>query len=296
MQERLAPPVKSSIRNLVVIAIAAACVLECFPAAAQLFGGLGFGGRGRRFRDFPDPPPLNEFPGDKFTFCTLVYENNGHDEELGYGWSSEYPDGGLNFMTRLSQLTNIDINREPDGTPRQVLLKPDDPALSNYPIVFMTDVGTARFSEAEAANLRNYLLNGGFLMADDFWGETAWEYWTYHFGQVLPPDEYPIRDIPKNHELFNIVFEIPEVPQVPCVEFWSENPRGVTSERGESTKTPSMRGIWDKNGRLMVVMTHNTDIQDGWQMEGMDEEYFREFSVKKSYPLGINIVVYAMTH
>lgn len=285
------------IRKLLFVAVAVACILEGFPAAAQLLDGFGFGGRrGRRFQDFPDPPKVSEFPGNKFTFCTLVYENNGHDEALGYGWMSEYPDGGLNFMTRLSQLTNIEINREPDGTPHQVILRPDDPAIFNYPIVFMTDVGTARFSEAEAENLRNYLLNGGFLMADDFWGETAWEYWLYNFGQVLPLDEYKIREVPLTHDIFNIVFQIPEMPQVPCVEFWSEAPQGVTSERGESTKTPTMHGIWDKNGRLMVIMTHNTDIQDGWQMEGMHEEYFREFSVKKSYPLGINIVVYAMTH
>jgi hypothetical protein len=289
--------VTSTLRTVIVLAVAAASLLECFPAAAQFFDGFGQRGRrGGRFQDFPDPPRVNEFPADKFTFCTLVYDNNGHDEDLGYGWMSEYPDGGLNFMTRLSQLTNIEINREQDGSPHQVILRADDPALFNYPIVFMTDVGTAQFSKKEAENLRNYLLNGGFLMADDFWGETAWEYWTYHFGQVLPPDEYPIRDVPLSHEIFNIVFEIPEMPQVPCVEWWSEHPNGPTSERGAATATPSMRGIWDKNGRLMVVMTHNTDIQDGWQMEGMNEDYFREFSVKKSYPLGINIVVYAMTH
>ena len=92
------------------------------------------------------------------------------------------------------------------------------------------------------------------------------------------------------------MFDIKEVPQVPSIQWWT-SPRGhTTSERGATTATPHLRGIWDKNGRLMVVMSHNTDIADGWEKESENEEYFREFSVKKSFPLGINIVVYALTH
>ncbi len=273
------------------IVLALAAVLATLPVAAQRFGG-----RNPRFEDFPDPPRLQEFPADRFTFCTIVYDNNGFDEWLGYGWSSEWPDGGINFMTRLSQLTNIEINRNPDGTPHQVALRADDPALFNYPIVFMTDVGTAGFSEKEAAAMRKYLLNGGFLFADDFWGPLAWENWMYEVDRIFPNGEYKIQDITPNHDIFHIVFEIHEVPQIPCIEFWSQSRGTTTSERGEETKTPSLKGLWDLNGRLMGIFSHNSDIQDGWQQEGLAEEYFREFSVKKAYPLGINIVVYAMTH
>ncbi len=272
------------------LTLALAAALLALPAAAQFFGG-----RNSRFEVFPDPPTVKEFAGDRFTFCTIQYDNNGFDEWLGYGWSSEWPDGGLNFMTRLSQLTNIGINRNPDGTPHQVALRATDPALFNYPIVFMTDVGTAGFSKEEAAAMRKYLLNGGFLFADDFWGELAWENWLYEIDKIFPGNEYAVRDIPLTHDIFHIVFEIKEIPQIPCIEFWYQN-RSTTSERGEATKTPHIRGIFDKNNRLMVFMSHNTDIQDGWQQEGLAEEYFREFSVKKSYPLGINVVVYAMTH
>ncbi len=277
--------------SAVRLILAFAAVLAAVPASAQFFDG-----RNRRFEDMPGPPRVEDFPGDRFTFCTIVYDNNGYDEPLGYGWSSEWPEGGTNFMTRLSQLTNITINRDPDGNPHQVALRATDPALFNYPIVFMTDVGTAGFSKEEAASLRKYLLNGGFLFADDFWGEQAWKNWVYEMDQVFPENEYKIRPVSLDHDVFHIVFEMKEFPQVPCIEHWSRSNGTTTSERGEETKTPSLSGIWDKDGRLMVLISHNSDIQDGWQQEGLAEGYFREFSAKKSYPLGINIVVYAMTH
>jgi hypothetical protein len=141
-------------------------------------------------------------------------------------------------------------------------------------------------------------LRGGFLLVDDFWGDYAWANWEYEIGRVFPPDEYPIVDIPLNHPIFHCVFDIKEVPQVPAInQFWEWQMTGNTYE-GQPTIDPSphCRGIFDKNGRLMIVMMHNTDLGDGWEREGENEGYFREFSVKKAYPMGINIVVYAMTH
>jgi hypothetical protein len=201
-------------------------------------------------------------------------------------------------MIRLAELTTIAINRDENGEPHQEILSLTDPALFNYPIIFMSDVGTCGFSAEEATALRKYLLAGGFLHADDFWGETAWKNWVYEISQVLSPDEYPILDIPLTHDLFHIVFDVKEVPQVPSIQYWMQG-NGTTSERGAETAEPHFRGIFDKpenGGRLMVLMTHNTDIADGWEKERENEEYFREFSVKKSYPIGINLVVYALTH
>jgi hypothetical protein len=133
------------------------------------------------------------------------------------------------------------------------------------------------------------------MHVDDFWGDLAWRRWEYEIGQVLPPEEYPIEEVPLSDPLFHIVFDIKEVPQVPSIRFWSQT-GGATSERGAGSEKPGLYGIRDRTGRLMVVMTHNTDIADGWEREQLDYGYFEEFSVKKSYPLGINIVVYAMTH
>lgn len=281
-------------RQRILIGVGLLCALAlALPesATAQRWGG-GWGPGSHA----PPPPKLKDFPGRKFTFCTVKYSGNGQYQQLGFGWPTDYPDSGYNFMLRLAELTTIEINRDENDEPRQEVITLDDPAVFNYPLLFMSDVGTVAFSEEEATNLRKYLLRGGFLHVDDFWGDRAWDSWEYEIGQVLPPDEYKIRDIPLDHDIFHIVFDVKEVPQVPSIQYWSSTRNGTTSERGSETAEPHLRGIWDKNGRLMVIMSHNTDIADGWEKERESQEYFEEFSVKKSYPIGINIVVYAMTH
>ena len=150
--------------------------------------------------------------------------------------------------------------------------------------------------------MRNYLLRGGFLLVDDFWGDDALDNLMYELDQVLPSDEYPLVDIPLDHEIFHIVFDVNEVPQVPGVgSFYDWQITGLTYEGHEGRYVTygteaHCKGIFDQNGRLMVVVMHNTDLGDGWEREGENYEYFRTFSAPKAYPIGINIVVYAMTH
>jgi hypothetical protein len=241
----------------------------------------------------PPRRPENDCPDpNTFTFCRLQY-TDVRREPLGHGWNTDYPESDQNFMIRLSQLTTIPINRQANGDPDHVVLQPSDDRIFNYPFVFLSDAGTVGFTNKEIENLRDYLLRGGFLYADDFWGEEAWEHWAFEIGQVLPSDQFPILDITPDDEIMNIVFRIPEVPQIPSIQHWTRS-GGEVSERGAASAVPHFRGI-KHNGRWVVVMTHNTDIADGWEREGENEEFFRAFSVK-SYPLGINIVVYAMTH
>ncbi len=263
-------------------------------AAVPAFGQ--FLGRGERTTPPPIAPRLSEFPHEKFTFCTIAYTNNGRYEDLGFGWNTDYPDSGHNFMIRLEELTTVEINKDVTGEPVQKVLLLTDPALFNFPYIFMSDVGRLIFSREEADQLQRYLLRGGFLHVDDFWGEDAWDSWVAQLNYVLPPDEYDIVDIPLTHELFHIVFDVNEYPQVPSIQHWQRSGGTTTSERGAETAQAHFRGVFDKNGRLMVLMTHNTDIADGWEKEREDQEYFERFSVKKSYPIGINIVVYALTH
>jgi hypothetical protein len=158
----------------------------------------------------------------------------------------------------------------------------------------MTEVGSAYFSEEEAAKLREYLQKGGFLWADDFWGSYAWEHWVSELGKVLPPSEYRIVDLPLDHPLFRGQFEIKRVPQIPSINFWAES-GGGTSERGSDSAVPHARGIADRQGRLMVLITHNTDVGDSWEREADDPNYFYAFSVD-GYAFGINVLLYAMTH
>jgi hypothetical protein len=253
---------------------------------------------GRETQPAPSAPKLKEFPKHKFTFCTLAYQNNGQYEPLGFGWNTDYPDSGKNFMLRLEELTTIEINKDKYGDPIQEVISLTDEALFDYPYMLMSDVGRTSLEPEEQDRLREYLLRGGFLHVDDFWGDKAWKNWEYEIGQVLDPAEYPIRDIPLTHELFHIVFDVEEIPQVPSIQFWRQSGRSGTSERGAESAEPHFRGIFDKDDekRLLVLMTHNTDIADGWEKEREDHDYFTRFSVKKSYPIGINIVVYALTH
>lgn len=282
--------------SFLVLALLAIAFGAGAPAAeAQRDRDRGWGGGGGRgWNNVPPRRPANDCPDpNAFTFCRLQYTDIRR-EPLGHGWNTDYPESDINFMIRLSQLTTIPISRQPSGDPDHVVLEITDKRIFNYPFVFMSDVGTIGLSEDEVENLRKYLLLGGFLYVDDFWGEEAWEHWCYQIGRVLPPKEFQIFDISPDDEIMNIVFKITEVPQIPSIQHWTRS-GGELSERGSETAEPHFRGIRDRNGRLIVVMTHNTDIADGWEREGENEEYFRAFSVK-SYPLAINIVVYAMTH
>jgi hypothetical protein len=257
------------------------------------------GGYGRRFdRQIYNLPPRDIFPSNTFTFCRVRYTSNG----ARWDWSTDYPDSDLNFPMRLSELTTIRVEKTADGEAKHVVVGLTEPDLLDYPFAYLLEALSMALTEPERAGLRQYLLRGGFLMVDDFWGDTAWENFAYEIGQVLPPEDYPIVDIPLTHEIFHSVFDIKEVPQVPAIEYYDAwRSYGITYEpdhdyrSAEATK-PHLRGIFDPTGRLMVVIMHNSDLGDGWERERLNETYFRDFSVKKAYPLGINIVVYAMTH
>jgi len=162
------------------------------------------------------------------------------------------------------------------------------------PFVMATEVGAAYFDDEESTKLREYLEKGGFLWADDFWGNYAWDFWQTRLDRILPPSQYHVVDLPPGHPLFHAQFEVPAVPQIPSINFWMGS-NGGTSERGRDSAVPHARAVFDAAGRIMVLMTHNTDIGDSWEREGDDPRYFYTFSVN-GYAFGINAVLYAMTH
>ena len=219
-------------------------------------------------------------PDDVFTFVRIRYESyRGR-----YRWNTDYPDADLNISYRLQQLTSI--KTDPNGK----ILRLTDPELFKYPFIYIIEPGGMTLSDTEAAALREYLLRGGFLMVDDFWGEAEWENFAFEFGRVFP--DRPIEDIPLDHEIFNIVYKIKKKPMIPSVHAYQN---GNWTERWDATEA-HYRGVKDDNGRLMTVICHNTDLGDGWEQEGVDPGYFKEYSERYAYPLGINIVTYAMTH
>ena len=249
----------------------------------------GWGGRSR----FPPRYPTAESFDGGFNFCRLIYTSDRR-EAGGSGWSTDYRDADLNFSTRLGELTKTTISRQPNGDPNHVTVRIADPLLFQCPILSATDVGTALFSEEEAATLRAYLEKGGFLWVDDFWGPYAWDNWVSNISKVLPPGEYPIRDIALDDPIRRILFEFKELPQIPSINFWNQS-GGETSERDDLSRETHLRGIADAQGRYMVIMTHNTDISDAWEREAADPQFFFSFS-PQGYAVGLDVFLYALTH
>lgn len=231
------------------------------------------------------------FPGNEFTFCRVRYTSEiGYENRFGADrWSIDYPESDRHFSWRLSELTTLDVAKDRHGQYKHAVVQLTDEALYNYPFLYLIEPGYLVFSEEEVERLRDYLLRGGFLMVDDFWGQREWINWETQIGRVFDPETYPIVDLELEHPIFHMVFDLDEKPQVPTPWDWQ---RGIQSEAGEV----SYRGIYDPAGRLMMVICHNTDLGDGWEREGEALGYFEEVSAKKAYPMGINIVVYAMTH
>jgi hypothetical protein len=268
-------------------------LILALPLEAQRFRGE------RRAPDprggAPDWQIDPQFKHDVFTFVRIQYDSGGRSSWRGGWdkWAVDYPDADLNFSFRLQQLTSMQVD------PAGKVLRLTDPTLFDYPFIYMVEPGDLRFSEDEVQALRRYLLSGGFLMVDDFWGEREYANFYLEIKRVLP-DREP-RELPLEHPIFNCVFKLDEKPQIPNVRLgtesrWPGHPNyGITWER-EDARTPQYQGISDDQGRIMVLICHNTDLGDGWEREGDNEIYFREFSEKWAYPLGINIVFYAMTH
>ena len=267
---------------------AAGGLFVCAVTAQAQYGG-GY------FREGSLPPRFAppEFPDRDFYACRLMYTRVRY-EDMGIGWATDYPYSERNLMTRLSELTKTPISHDPTGEPNHFVLLLTDPLLFHCPFIMMTEVGAAYFDQAEAAQLREYLLKGGFLWADDFWGPAAWDNWAGEIAKALPPGEFPIVDLPLDHPIFHTVLDVPRIPQIPSIGAWMQL-GGGTSERGSLSAVPHVRAIKDEHGRIMVLITFNTDFGDSFEEEATDHQYFLRFSAD-GYAFGINALVYAMTH
>jgi hypothetical protein len=251
----------------------------------------------RAYQDGPETPRWTNPPGfekDVFTFVRLIYSTGGTRMRRRWGgagdWRTDYPDADLNLSWRLQQLTSMKVAPIPKQLPIT------DPEIFRYPFLYIVEPGDIIFSDEEAAILRRYLLNGGFLMFDDFWGEEQWDVMAEAMERVLPRRQWV--DIPRTHQLFHCVFDIPNDLNLQCPNVGlgtSSQYHGITWELPDAQEV-HIRGLFDDKGRLCVIATHNTDNGDGWEREGDNHYYFKEFSEKKSYPLSINIIFYAMTH
>ena len=244
-----------------------------------------------------EAPPASDLT--VFTPTRIEYDSVGGAGEAYYGydgriwerWETDFPQAEQNFAKRVNQLTSVVASRQPA---RRRLTAPN---LGDSPFIFMSDVGYMTLSAPEMRALRDYLHNGGLLWVDDFWGDAEWASFERAMAGVLPGKRW--RVLPIEHPIFHTVFDIEEMPQIPARDFAGRadtaEPPWVHRFPAGSLSVPTMRAYTDDDGRLMAIATHNTDIADGWERESYGEWYFERFSTK-SYRVGINVIVYVLTH
>lgn len=256
---------------------------------AMLMAGASYAQRRGGFYGVRRPGP-DSFKGI-FTFCRLAARaaNDGD----GGSWSVDYPRADENLSIRLSELTKTPVNFDESGTPHYVVLTATEPELFQCPFVMLTNPGRVFITDDEAAALRTYLQKGGFLWSDDFWGSYGWSHWIRELRKILPATEYPLVDVPVSHPMFHTLFDAERIPQIPNIGFYRYSHQ--TSERGSDSVTPHAGALLDQKGRVLVLITHNTDFGDAYEREGEDPEFFYKFSVE-GYAIGIDVLIYAMTH
>ncbi|MBZ5603039.1 MAG: DUF4159 domain-containing protein [Acidobacteriia bacterium] len=271
-------------RGLALILVAAAGVLA-FQKPFRQYPGV-------EYDDFPLPPDWNE--KTEFAFARLMYPQvrgrfrgygsygNG-DWTRGFSmWTQDYPRADRHFAQAIRRLTRIQVR-----SVEQPVNLDDGDDVYNWPWLYAVQTGRWSLTDAQAAKLRDYLLRGGFFMCDDFWGEQDWATFMQSMSRVFPDRE--VVDIDDRDPIFHAVFDLNDRYQVPGARYLST---GVTWKCDGCPA--AWKGIYDDKGRLMVAMTPNSDIGDSWEWAD-DPRYLEKFSAL-GIRIGINYIVYAMTH
>ncbi len=253
--------------------LAGLAVIGSLPVLAQSGGGEPVGDP-----RFDDPPTA------EFHFARLVY-SNAAGSRRGWGgrygaWTTDYPDAEYHLSQGINRLTRVDgadVSYSGDGG-RLVTLT--DQTVFQYPWLYAVEVGQWYLSESEAAQLREYLDRGGFLMVDDFWGEYEWAVFVDSMNRVFP--DRPIVELDESHELLHVLYDLDQRTQIP----------GRGGQRAGTV--PHWRGIFDDDNRLMVAINFNMDMGDAW--EHADDPWYPEPMTTLAYRFAVNYLIYSMTH
>ncbi len=250
--------------------------------ALQRRGGGGF--RMREDSYAPMPPDATE--KTEYVYARLRYPSAGRRGSRGYGgfggsWTTDYPKSDRLFLQGVRRLTRIHVR----SVEQVVDLDSDD--IFNYPFVYAVEVGQWGLSDAQAAKLREYLLRGGFLMVDDFHGTWEWEVFMLSMSRVFP--ERPVVEIENKDAIFHVLYDLDDRFQVPGAQFLYS---GRLYE--QDGIVPHWRGIYDDKGRIMVAICFNMDLGDAWEWADIPE--YPEKYASEAYRVGINYIVYSMTH
>lgn len=216
---------------------------------------------------------------DEIVFARLIY--NGRIPAYYKNWYTDYPKSDELLVQGIKRLTNMNISQEP----RAVAV--NDPDLFKYPFLYTSEPGQMLLTEEDAAIMREYLARGGFWVMDDFWGSFEMANLERQLRKVLPNAE--IKDIPRNHPLFHLFYDVDEIIQVPSLA-WVYN--GITFE--QDGFQAYCKGVFDEQGRLLIVINHNTDLGDAY--EWADEPKYANFFSSYAYRLAINFILYSLTH
>ena len=226
----------------------------------------------------------------EYTFVRTIYESpaRGYGRRGGYGygggtWTTDYPEADNNFIVGLREWagTNLKI------APRPEAIEIMDERIYDYPILYIVEPGFMELTDEQALRLREYIARGGFIFLDDFWGEYEYQNVQEQFQKILP--EYEIKDLPLSHPIFHSYLDVEEVVQVPNVY---NAMRGETSEKGGIV--PHYMGVENKNGRMVAFIARNCDLGDAWEWIN-DSRYPVKYGLP-AYKVGINVVIYAMSH
>ena len=223
----------------------------------------------------------------EFTFVRTIYESpmRGYGRR-GYGggtWTTDYPEADNNFIVGLREWAGTNLKIAPRPEALEIL----DDRIFDYPILYVVEPGFMELTTEQAARLREYIMRGGFIFLDDFWGEYEWQNVQEQFHKIVP--EYEIKELSLTHPIFHSYLDVEEIVQVPNVY---NAQRGITSEKGGVV--PYYMGIENKNGRLVAFMARNSDLGDAWEWIN-DPAYPVKYGLP-AYKVGINVVIYAMSH
>ncbi|MGA3189826.1 MAG: DUF4159 domain-containing protein [Bryobacteraceae bacterium] len=247
------------------------------------------------YSDFPLPDDYQV--KHEWTRARLRYSDiTGYPGRSYYGpnfagfWTMDFPRSDRHLLAGVRRLTRIDSR-----SVEQVVSLDGSDDVYNWPVLYGVEVGHWNLTDEEAAQLRDYLLRGGFFMVDDFHGTAPyrgvpeWDTFTHSMSKVFP--ERPIEDIPDDDQIFHTLYDLQERFQVPGAIYFES---GLTYEAGETGKVPHWRCIRDEKGRIMVAICHNMDLGDAW--EHSDEPRYLEKWASLAYRIAMNYFVYDLSH
>jgi hypothetical protein len=245
--------------------------------------------QGRVFRGFDEDDDSESVPVDKnekaeYVFARFHYNMGNGFRGFNSGfqrWAADYPKADRQFLMGVRRLTRVQAKAS------SVVVDADSDDLYNWPWIYVEDGGWWHLTESQAARLRDYLLRGGFMFEEDSHGDYEWQTFMDGMGMIFP--DRAVEDLSNQDEIFHVMYDLDDRVQIPGTRYiWNGRPYTADS------RVPKWRGIRDDNGRIMVAICHNSDVGDAW--EWSDSPRYPERAASLAYRIGINYIIYGMTH